>query len=431
METWQQQSFDAIIIGSGPGGATVANELSKRGKRSLILEWGKASPIKGTISQSAGMALIPGQSLLFTSQFHTLVRGITLGGSSIIAYASAFEPPHDMFEAYGIDLRREAEEAKRDLPIAPLSDDLIGPAAKRIMRSAQALGFSWDKLPKIVYQDNCRLDCDKCTMGCPYGAKWTARMFVEQATARGSLLLTGARVERIETSKSTANPVVFSMGGNLYQVYAPIIVLAAGGIGTPLVLRSSGIHNAGFKFFFDPLIIVNGSVEDLDVGREFPMAAGFQDKEEGYILTDLVWPGWIYRIFTAQVFRLDRLASHRRTLPIMVKIKDELGGQITDRGVVKKQLGEVDRMRLDRGCEKAEEILRNAGAHHIYRTWYTATHPGGTAKIGDVVDSNLKTKLDNLYVCDCSVIPQAWGLPPTLTLISLGKRLAKHLIEEL
>ena len=93
METWQQQSFDAIIIGSGPGGATVANELSKRGKRSLILEWGNASPIKGTISQSAGMVLIPGQSLLFTSQFHTLVRGITLGGSSIFAYASAFEPP--------------------------------------------------------------------------------------------------------------------------------------------------------------------------------------------------------------------------------------------------------------------------------------------------------------------------------------------------
>jgi len=74
--------------------------------------------------------------------------------------------------------------------------------------------------------------------------------------------------------------------------------------------------------------------------------------------------------------------------------------------------------------------LHNAGARHIYRTWYTATHPGGTAKIGDVVDTNLKTKLDHLYICDCSVIPQAWGLPPTLTLISLGKRLANHLVEE-
>jgi choline dehydrogenase-like flavoprotein len=59
-----------------------------------------------------------------------------------------------------------------------------------------------------------------------------------------------------------------------------------------------------------------------------------------------------------------------------------------------------------------------------------AAHPGGTVKIGDIVDSNLQTEYENLYVCDCSVIPEAWGLPPTLTLIGLGKRLAKHLMEE-
>ena len=52
---------------------------------------------------------------------------------------------------------------------------------------------------------------------------------------------------------------------------------------------------------------------------------------------------------------------------------------------------------------------------------------GQLTKIGEVVDSNLKTKFDNLYVCDCSVIPEAWGLPPTLTILGLGKRLAKHL----
>ncbi len=54
--------------------------------------------------------------------------------------------------------------------------------------------------------------------------------------------------------------------------------------------------------------------------------------------------------------------------------------------------------------------------------------PGGTVKIGELLDENLKTRQDNLYVCDCSVIPESWGLPPTLSLICLGKRLAKHLI---
>ena len=51
-------------------------------------------------------------------------------------------------------------------------------------------------------------------------------------------------------------------------------------------------------------------------------------------------------------------------------------------------------------------------------------------KIGELVDANLKTRIDNLYVCDCSVIPEAWGLPPTLTLLALGKRLARHLVAE-
>jgi choline dehydrogenase-like flavoprotein len=43
------------------------------------------------------------------------------------------------------------------------------------------------------------------------------------------------------------------------------------------------------------------------------------------------------------------------------------------------------------------------------------------------VDANLKTEIDNLYVCDASVIPRAWGLPPTFTVMALGRRLSRHL----
>jgi choline dehydrogenase-like flavoprotein len=74
--------------------------------------------------------------------------------------------------------------------------------------------------------------------------------------------------------------------------------------------------------------------------------------------------------------------------------------------------------------------LQNAGVKRVVKSIVFAAHPGGTVKIGDVVDSNLKTQHDNLYVCDCSVIPEAWGLPPTLTILGLGKRLSKHLLEE-
>ncbi len=56
-----------------------------------------------------------------------------------------------------------------------------------------------------------------------------------------------------------------------------------------------------------------------------------------------------------------------------------------------------------------------------------AAHPGGSVRIGEHVDTNLQTEYEGLYVCDCSVIADPWGLPPTLTLLSLAKRLAKHL----
>jgi choline dehydrogenase-like flavoprotein len=430
MEILDKEPFDAIVVGSGPGGATVANELSKRGKRILILEWGSGSPIKGTLLQSASIALTPGRGLLFTQQMLALIRGITLGGSSILAYATAFDPPFQIFDAYGIDLRLEVKEAKKELPIAPLADGLIGPAAGRIMDSAQDLGINWQKLPKIVYQDLCRPDCDKCTMGCPYGAKWTARMYVDEACKRNSVLLTGAHVKCVIGRKNIAEAVVFSIRGKEYQVAAPTIILAGGGIGTPLILRASGIEGAGYDFFFDPLIVAMGTIDGFNGGKEFPMSAGILVEEEGYVMTDLVWPNWIYWIFASEVLRLDRLASHSRTLPIMIKAKEKLGGRITNRGGVHKRLEESDKKKLLSGYKRAKRILENAGARDVFRTWYMATHPGGTAKINDVVDSNLKTPLDNLYVCDCSVIPESWGLPPMLTLISLGKRLASHLNEE-
>jgi len=264
-------------------------------------------------------------------------------------------------------------------------------------------------------------------MGCPYNAKWTSRMYVEDVVENGSVLVTGAQVTRVIQEEHTATGVEFTHQGGQYQALAKRIILAAGGIGTPLILRQSGIQNVGSDFFFDPLIFVIGTVDDLHGGKEFPMATGYNYHEEGYVLTDLVLPRWLYWLFTAQVFRFDRLPAHGRSLPIMVKARDELGGHLTKRGGVRKRLSEIEHKRLKSGYEKAHQILINAGARNIYKTWYLAVHPGGTVKINDVVDSNLKTEIDNLFVCDCSVIPEAWGLPPSLTLIALGKRLGKYL----
>jgi choline dehydrogenase-like flavoprotein len=430
MNTMYDQEFDAVIVGSGFGGGSVAVELSKRGWKILILERGPGEPIKGTSTQFISWAMIPGRSFHFTQQMLGLAHGVTLGGSSIMYYATAFDPPYGIFDTHNIDLRPEVNEIKEEVPIAPLSDDLVGPAARRIMESARKLGYEWEKLPKIVFQDECRTDCDKCTLGCPYGAKWTSRIHIEDACDHDAILLTGAEVKRVVKEDHKALGVEFSYRGKLYGAYAKKTILAAGGLSTPMILRNSGIQGAGLDFFFDPLIFVIGEVDQKIGGKEFPMAAGLHFQEDGYMLTDLVLPSLLYRLFTAQVFRFDRLLAHNRALPIMVKIRDELGGKLTKRGGVHKRLGDIERKRIMAGSEHARKILTNAGAKKIYKTWYLAVHPGGTAKISEIVDSNLKTEIDHLYVCDCSVIPEAWGLPPSLTLLALGKRLGKYLIDK-
>ena len=101
---------------------------------------------------------------------------------------------------------------------------------------------------------------------------------------------------------------------------------------------------------------------------------------------------------------------------------------LTDNGGLRKILDKNEKQKLNRGYERAKEILKKSGAKGIFKTGYMAAHPGGTVKIGELVDSDLKTEYDGLYVCDCSVIPEAYGMPPTNTIIALAKRLSRHLL---
>ncbi len=418
---------DVIVVGTGPGGATVAREMARRNKDVLMLEWGASRPIKGTYLQYAGAAAIPGKGLLVTGDLCGMVRGITTGGSSVFYYGTAFDPPLAMFDACGIDLRPAIEAIRSELPLAPLSDELMGPMATRIMRSAQDLGYSWQKLPKFIDQSKCRPNCHRCNYGCPEGAKWSGRLYVDEARQQGARLVNAARVEQVLVENSQAVGVAYRRKGKIHQAYAPKVVMSAGGIGTPLVLRKSGIPEAGHDFFFDPLIVVMGTLDRIRGGREIPMAAGMHREEDGYVITDMTVPWALHAVLNAEVGRLDQVHRHAQTLAIMVKIKDRLGGGLTDRGGIRKRLTEEDKVKIYKGYAQAREILAHAGARNIHRSWYLAAHPGGTAKIGDIVDSNLQTRWENLYVCDCSVVPDAWGLPPTFTLIALGKRLARHL----
>jgi len=420
-------TYDAIVVGTGPGGASTGRELARNGARVLFLEQGDAAPIAGTLRQMAARAAVPGKGAFLHRDLSLLVRALTTGGTSTINFATAAPPPAALFAAHGIDLDPALQAWRAELPLLPLPDALVGPMAARIMDAARSLGHDWHKLDKMIRPSMCRSGCWRCVYGCPFGAKWSARELVDDAVKAGAVLQPRARVTRVLVREGRATGVEAMLDGTLHSWQAPLVVLAAGGIGSPRLLAASGLMDGPAAFFSDPVVAVMGSVDGLaDGGKEVPMAAGVHHAGDGIAYADLTLPQPMYQAFAAQAGRFDRLFAHAHTLSIMVKIRDEVGGRIGPRWV-DKTLQPADRHKFEQGVGMARAVLERAGARHIFASHHFAAHPGGSVPIGARVGSDLQTAVDGLYVCDASVIPGPWGLPPTLTLLCLGRRLGWQL----
>ena len=95
-----------------------------------------------------------------------------------------------------------------------------------------------------------------------------------------------------------------------------------------------------------------------------------------------------------------------------------------------KTLTNNDWPRLRMAEEVCHKILIEAGARPdtIFMTPLRGTHPSGTVRIDTMLDKDLQTEVEGLYVCDASTFPEALDRPTVLTIIGLGKRLAKHLL---
>jgi len=427
---------DVVVVGSGPGGASVARELTRRGRCVLLLERGIDERRRFYYGTYLGALLYTDRaSLLFTEEGLNVVRPLMLGGATSMYCGCAAPPPPWMKTRYGVDLDAETAEAEAELGVAPLPPELRGAASTRLANAAGEAGYPFFPQPKFMsparaprFPGACGA---RCMLGCRCGAKWNAAEWVDEAVASGAVLRTRTRVDRVTIEGGQAVGVEGRSSGAPFRARAKTVVIAAGGIGSPRILQASGLREAGEGLTMDATLMVYGFTREAGTGREPPMTWSYEDAEAGFMLSTLVDPWLLYPIMAALVSPRRALTWPRwgNLLGVMIKLKDEISGGVFPDGRIRKPLTSGDRERLGHAEEVCRRILVRAGAEpsSIFSTPLRGTHPSGTVRIGTHVDTDLATPVRGLYVCDASVFPEALDRPTVLTIVALGKRLAKHL----
>ncbi|MBW2263190.1 MAG: GMC family oxidoreductase [Deltaproteobacteria bacterium] len=433
MATQTRREF--VIVGSGPGGATLARELARAGRDVLLLERGedhRRRPWYGTYL--GALVYCDRMSLLFTEEGLNIVRPLMLGGATSMFCGCAAPPPDWLKGRYGIDIDDDVARAVDELEIRPLPPELRGRASTRVAEAAGSLGWEWFPQPKFMTPErSTEFRCTaSCMLGCRCGAKWNAAEWVDEAVACGAELLTGARVSRVLVEGGRARGVEGTAGGAPLSVEAENVILCAGGIGTPRIMQASGFDEAGAGMAMDTTVMVYGFVDGPGTGAEPPMTWSWENAEDGYMLSTLTDPWLLYPLINARLGLRHALSWYdwHNVMGIMIKLKDDVSGGVFPGGRISKPMNPRERRRQTAAMDVCRRILVEAGADpgFIFMTPQRGTHPSATVRIGTMLDDDLQSEARGLYACDASVFPEALDRPTVLTIIGLAMRLARHLL---
>ena len=396
-----------IIVGTGAGGAIIARELANDNIPVTIIE-------KGPYIHSK-------DALNYYDVYNDSVDLLTttcVGGATIVSMSNMVRALDEELHEYGIDISEEYNYVEKLIDVHPLDDSHIGKGTQLFLDAGHKLGLKTLKMPKAIREEDC-IQCGSCAFGCPVDAKWSGKDFVDEAVDAGATFISEAEVTEVIAEDSVVKGVKYIKDGVETELSADTVVLSAGAIGSALILRNSGI-DAGRDLFFDPFVSVGGCLKDINFNKEVQMAGLVIGK-------NFVLSPHFSSFIKGNID--DKTVDDKDILSIMVKTADEAKGYIDDDGEVVKINTIQDIRYLAEGVATAGFILREAGVDPstIGSTVYRGAHPGGTAAIGKVVDSNQETKISGLFVSDASVLPISPGKPPILTILALSKRLADYL----
>jgi choline dehydrogenase-like flavoprotein len=305
----KQVSADVVIVGSGAGGGTVAQELAplaQQGKRVLVLEKGarfQDAEFDGREAEMAEALYLDAGGFLTSDGAMTLAVGQAYGGSTVVYTGTSLIAPARVIEGWGVqdlshgDVVRRSKKHAAEINVHQLPPGEINDNNRLFVDGAGAAGFLPEQFPVNV--KGCR-GSSLCNLGCPNGAKQgTHKVQLPNAEAAGVEVVTRAEVlevgDRQLTVRVQPTPVQ-GMGSESeweageYRVKAGQVVLAGGVLGTPPLLLQSGLGSTlptlGHGFTCHPAFILVGEhprelTNDVGHPKSF-----FVDRavEEGFVL---------------------------------------------------------------------------------------------------------------------------------------------------
>jgi choline dehydrogenase-like flavoprotein len=257
---------DVVIIGSGAGGAILAEQLLERGRRVLILEKGKyLHPDDFTEDEIDMIGKLYGDNALqvTASMRFSILQGSCVGGTTVANNAISFKTPHHILDRwnaqYGAGIDESAYWAAQTavmtrLHIEPIDrtartrrpEDIFNPLASRLRQGIDALltpgTYTYTTMATNI--DDC-LGCGYCNMGCKFGRKLSMADEVlpsaQQAHPGKLTILSEAEAVHLEADGADITGIQVRLGGQrIIHIRKPKTIVVSGGViaSSWLLLRS-------------------------------------------------------------------------------------------------------------------------------------------------------------------------------------------------
>ncbi len=281
---------DVIVIGTGAGGATSAEILSKAGLSVIMLEEGKLryqKDFKMDELEAFSTLYQEGTARKTADGAIAIYQGRTVGGSTTVNWTSTFRTPDATLnhwqQHHGVEgFTSEAmapwfAERERQLN---MSEWLMPPNGNNsvLKKGCDALGLTAHTMVRNV--KGC-WNLGYCGFGCPTNAKQSMLVTsIPDALNQGATLISCARVERLQIQGDKVSAVECSVldaeaqrdTGRRIEIRGRHVVLAAGAIGSPAVLLRSQApdpHDTlGKRTFVHPVNTITAIMPEAVKGYE-------------------------------------------------------------------------------------------------------------------------------------------------------------------